>query len=149
MCEFISAVKKGRRLYFLTGEQVFDSPRGDALREWCRSADDYTSHGAIRWFYGLEERDGTNVEYTDFLSPKNFPAVIVRAIKGGAMRGRGIATNLLAQTAWAACDRVVQTARAECDRVVQPAWAEYDRVVQTAFWDLFVKPENRAVAWTL
>ena len=100
MCEFISAVKKGGGIYFLTGSQVFDSPRGKALREWCQSPDDYIGHGAIRWYYDLEQKDGKNVEYTDFSSPKNFPAVIARAIKCGDMRGLGTNVDLLVQTAF-------------------------------------------------
>ena len=64
-------------------------------------------------------------ERTDFSSPSNFPAVIVRAIKRGAFAGMGTPQGLLNQ----------------------PAWAEYEKIRQQAFWGLFADIKNRAEAW--
>ena len=76
-------------MLFLSGEQVFNTPRGKELQEFCQSKDDLTGHGAIRWFYGLDSGEGKDQECTDFSSPKNFPAVIVEAIRAGKMAGFG------------------------------------------------------------
>jgi hypothetical protein len=129
MCQFVSWVKKDRKVYFLTGKQVFCSSRGDALRAWCKSPDGYIGHGAIRWFYGLEESDGTNGECTDFITPKNFPKAIAKAIKSGAFAGLGITPEgLLSPPALVEHDRIRRTALAEYKRIERPAWAEYRRI---------------------
>ena len=136
MCEFVSYIQKGRKFYFLTGKQVFETPKGEALRKWCKSTDDYVGHGAIRWYYGLEQKDGRNVGCTDFSSPENFPTMIVRAIKRGDMQGLGTSEGLL-----------TDAADAEYKRGTAPAYAEYKRVTAAAFWGLFANPENRVKAW--
>ena len=148
ICEFVSWIKKDKKVYFLTGTQVFDSSKGEALRRWCASPyeDDYAGHGAIRWFYGLEEREGVNRECSNFSAPKNFPAVIARAIKSGEMRGLGIPPGLHTPAAQAEYDRVCAPALAEYG-VYVVTQAEYKHFKQAAFWDLFAKPENRIEAW--
>ncbi len=98
MCEFVSWIEKKEgdkvKVYFLTGKQIFASPRGEAFRKWSGNQDDYTGHGAIRFYYDFE--GGENKECTDFSMPDNFPDVIVRAIKRGDMAGfKAMPTGLL------------------------------------------------------
>lgn len=170
MCEFISAVEKDKKIYFLTADQVLgDSARAKAFREHCGNSSDYTppGHGAIRWYYNLV--GGTDREYTDFSSPANFPPEIVESIKRGEMRGLGMAEGLLnqsalaeyqriekpayaeyrriAQSAYDEYQRIEKQAYAEYERIEKPAHAEYQRIRQSSFWDLFAKPENRNPAW--
>ena len=166
MCEFVSWVEKGKKVYFLT-TPLIESEKGSVLLKNCR--EDIAGHGAIRLFYGLEQDEGTNKECVDFSSPANFPAAIVEAIKSGEMRGLGTPEGLLTpkawaqylvvkQTAWAQYEAVEQTAWAQYLVVKPPAlaqykavertaWAQYKAVEQTAFWDLFADPQNRAEVW--
>jgi len=99
MCEFVSWIEKGKKIYFLTGEQVFHTDKGQSLRTWCGSVDDYVGHGAIRYFYGLEQDEGVNKEGTTFSRPDSFPEVIVSALKRGDFKGfplpRGLLKKLL------------------------------------------------------
>ncbi len=92
MCEFVSWVERTenncQKIYFLTRKQIFDSPKGDALRKWSGDSNDYFGHGAIRFYYDFE--GGVNKECTNFTDPENFPTAIVRAIKQGDMAGFGI-----------------------------------------------------------
>jgi len=169
MCEFVSWIEKGDKVYFLTGEQVFNTRKGEALQKWCGSPDDYIGHGAIRHYYGLEQDEGTNKECTNFSTPKNFPSVISEAIKNGKMRGLAIELQLLTkpafaeyakvkqqayaeykkveQQAYAEYKKVKQQAFAEYKKVEQQAFAEYKKVEQPAFWDIFSDPKNRKRGW--
>lgn len=158
MCEFISWVEKGGKVYFLTGKKIFHTQKGKKLQEWSGSSDDYSGHGAIRYYYGLEQDEGINKECTNFATPTNFPAVIAHSIKKGDMRGLGLGKLLLSKPAWAEYEKVRQQAWAECEKVQQQAFAEYkkawqqaqaeyEKVEQPAFWDLFAFPENRVPKW--
>ena len=163
MCNFVSWIeleKAGeKKIYFLTGQQVFgEAPRAVAFREYCKSPYDYPGHGAIRWYYGLETREGLDRESEDFSSPANFPPEVVRAIKAGEMRGMGTPTGLFTApahaeyqrgraAAYAEYQRVRAAADAEYQRVRAAAEAEYQRVRAAVFGDLFAVPENRAEAW--
>ncbi len=135
MCEFISFIKKGKKIYFLDYDKIYNTEKGRLLQKET-SKDDYIGHGAIRFYYGLEQDEGKNCECTDFSTPKNFPNEIVIAIKEGRFRGMATPGELL-----------TQPALAEYEKVEQPAWAEYEKVRQTAFWDLFAIPENRNPEW--
>ena len=147
MCEFVSWVEKGVKVYFLTGKQVFGTKKGEKLREWSGSADDYIGHGAIRYYYGLEQDEGVNRECVNFTKPSNFPDVIARAIKSGDMSGLAIAPMLLSKPAWAEYYKIRQTALAEYYKIRQTARAEYDKIEQTAFWSLFGVEKYRLLAW--
>jgi len=143
MCEFISWIEKRDKVFFLTGKQVFHTRIGkEVIQKQC-GLDDYTGHGAIRLFYGLEQDEGMDKECTDFSTPDNFPAAIVRAIKKGDMRGLGTAVQLLSELAWVEHERIeqsawveykkiVQPALAKCERIEQSAWVEYKKIVQPA-----------------
>ena len=162
MCEFVSWIEHKDKVYFLTGDHVFNTPRGEMLRDWIGDKgiplDDYVGHGAIRFYYELDDKIGTQRECTDFSSPANFPAVIVDAIKQGKMRGLAAPEQLLTesalaeyekveQPAWAEYEKVRQSAWAEYEKVEQSAWAEYLKVKQSAFGDLFADVNNRAEVW--
>jgi hypothetical protein len=63
-------------------------------------SEDITGHGAIEHYFGIK---GKHCECTNFSSPKNFPAEIVKAMKSGAFRGIGIpdASQVLTKKAYA------------------------------------------------
>lgn len=147
MCEFVSWIEKGKKVYFLTGKQVFHTQKGkDLIQKQC-SEDDYVGHGAIRLYYGLEQDDGVNREYTSFSSPYGFPSVIVKAIKNGDMRGLAIPKSLLTQPVLAEYEKIQQSAWTEYKKIRQSALAEYEKIQQSAFWDLFAINDNRNPAW--
>jgi len=170
MCEFLSWIRKldGSVLY-LTHHQIYETKKGKLLREWDAGKQELTGHGAIRFYYGLNSREGQDCECTDFSTPDNFPGAIADAVKRGEFAGLGMPLQLLSTTAqeeydrlvkpaqeeydrivkpaWAEYDRIVEAARAEYDRIVEAARAEYDRLVKPALWGLFALPENRARAW--
>ncbi len=102
MCEFVSWVetheldKQGKtKIFFLTGKQIFETEKGKKLQEWAKSSEDLVGHGAIRFYYGLEQDKGTNQECTDFSFPDNFPIGIVKAIKRGDMMEFAMPRGLL------------------------------------------------------
>ena len=88
MCEFISYIQKGKKVYYLTGEQVFNTDKGKQLQEKLKS-DNY-GHAAIRFYYDLpepDERGREERECTDFSKPSNFPLKIQQSIKSGEFKG--------------------------------------------------------------
>ena len=145
MCEFVSWVEKDGKVFFLTGEDVFETKRGKELQKYCKSADDFPGHGAIRWYYNFT--GGTDKECTDFSSPDNFPNEIVAAIKSGKMRGLSIEEQLLTRPAWAEYEKIEQPAWAEYEKIEQLALAEYKKIRQSAFWDLSMNKKNRNKVW--
>ena len=147
MCEFVSYIKKGNKVLFLTNELVFHTEKGKKLQEWCKNNEDYTGHGAIRWYYGLEQDIGEDHECADFSTPDNFPDVIVRAIKNGKFRGIGSDSRLLSEAAWVEYEKVCGAALAEYEEVCGAARAEYEEVCDDTFWDLFDIPGNRNPNW--
>lgn len=88
MCEFVSWVEHEDKLYYLTAN-LLNTKEGRALKKFLGTAyaEDITGHGAIERYFGIK---GVHRECTDFSSPKNFPAEIVKAMKSGAFRGIGI-----------------------------------------------------------
>ena len=94
MCEFISWIERRDRIYFLTGDQLFRSKKGDEFRRTI-SPDDYCGHGTIRDWYGIDSGDGIDKECSDFSSPANFPHQIVEAIKSNKLRGFPMPQGLL------------------------------------------------------
>jgi hypothetical protein len=174
MCEFISYIEKNGEVLFLTGDDVFNTKRGKQLQKHCKSADDLTGHGAIRWYFGIDDKPlegGKEQECTDFSSPANFPEPIVKAIKAGLMAGfkdgtpQELLTNpalaeyekiriparaeylKIKKTAWAEYLKIKKTARAEYEKIRIPAWAEYLKIKNTAFWALFADVNNRNPKW--
>ncbi len=99
MCEFLSAIKTKTKTgedkyYYLTYSLIHNTPTGKLLQKKY-GGDDLIGHSAIREFFELRENEGENWECTDFSNPKNFPAVIVRAIKRGEFKGNTIPEGLL------------------------------------------------------
>ena len=156
MCHFISWIENGSELQFLTANDVFNTKRGRELQKHCRHDADVVGHGAIEFF--TETSGGVHKECTDFSTPKNFPEVIVAAIKAGAFAGLGTSDGLLNKKSQAEYDKareaalaeyykVCYAALAECDKVCDAALAEYDKVRYETFWKLFAYTKNRAKAW--
>jgi len=95
MCEFLSAIKKGRSLLYLTAYDIYETNKGNQLGLFTGNPEDYGGHGAIRYYYGTEKPDGTiepmkegeNVEYTDFSEPSKLPKKIVKDILAGNFKG--------------------------------------------------------------
>ncbi len=83
MCEFVSWIEGGGKVYFLTNEVV--KARLEDYKEfnsgWRR---DLCGHGAIEWFFGLEQ-GMRHLEVNDFSRIGDIPKVIVEAIKSGQM----------------------------------------------------------------
>jgi vacuolar-type H+-ATPase subunit E/Vma4 len=147
MCEFVSAVKTQHiigkdKYYYLTYELIHNTPRGKLLQEKYKG-DDLIGHSAIREYFDL--RGGDNWECTYFSTPKNFPAVIVKAIKGGEFRGFGTPEGLLSQQASAEYKKIKQQAWTEYERIRQPAWTEYKKIEQQALAE-YKKIEQQALA---
>ncbi len=150
--------KNGKDKYlFLTYELIHNTPTGKLLQKK-HGGDDLIGHSVIREYFDIRSGQGDNVEFTDFSSPKNFPAIIARAIKRGEFRGFGEPKGLLSAQA----EKVYQETKAPAWKVYQettaPAWKVYQETTAQAlkvyqetkaqvFWDLFADPKNSAEAW--
>ena len=142
MCEFLSWIEKGNKIYYLTKKQM-DSPKGEMLKERFPGEGELIGHAAIRAYYDID--DGKDCECSDFSTPANFPAVLVAAIKRGDFRGVATPNGLLSQQALAEYEKIVQQAWAEHEKIRQPAWAEYKKIEQLA-WAEYKKIEQQALA---
>ena len=145
MCHFISWIENNGELQFLTANDVFNTKRGRELQKHCENNADVVGHGAIEFF--TETSGGVHKECTDFSTPKNFPEVIVAAIKAGAFAGLGTPDGLLNKKSQAEFCKVYNAVWAEYDKVRNAALAEYDKVCYETFWKLFAYTKNRAKAW--
>ena len=108
--------------------------------------DDLVGHAAIRDYFELQSGVGENWEQTDFSKPKNFPVILVKAIKRGDFRGLGEPKGLLTAPA----GKAYQEATAPAGKAYQEAKDAAEKAYQEAkdaFWDLFSEPENRVEAW--
>ena len=149
MCEFLSAVKtkdkNGKdKYYYLTYDLIHNTPRGELLQKKY-GGDDLIGHSAIREYFEIRAGEGTNWECTSFSTPKNFPAVIVKAIKRGEFRGFGTPEGLLTEPASAEYQKIQQQAWAEYQKIQQQAWAEYQKIEQQA-WAEYQKIQQPAWA---
>ncbi len=135
MCEFISWIETAdNKIYFLTGDQIHKTKKGQDLKKYCQCDDDLRGHGAIRRYYRLANHDGKERECTDFSTPDNFPDEIVKAIKEGGMWGFGVyPKELLTAAAYAEYQKVKDAAEAEYQKVTAPAEAEYQKVTDAAY----------------
>ncbi len=172
MCEFLSWIEKGNKIYFLSGKQVFHTDKGQALRAWCGDAEDYKGHGAIRHFYELEQDEGKNKECTNFSTPDKFPDVIVKALKRGDFEGFLIPGGLLRKPLYdkyqadlkTLDDKYQADLKTLDDKYLADRKPLYDKyladrktlddkyladrkTLDDKYWALFTKPENRATAW--
>ena len=96
MCQFLSWIEKGNKVYFLTSKQI-DSPKGEILKKRFRGEGELVGHAAIRAFYDID--DGKECECSNFTTPANFPDILVRAIKRGDFRGMATPEGLLSKLA--------------------------------------------------
>ena len=168
MCEFISWIEKKGKVYFLTDEQVYNSPTGEVLNKWSQNIEeDKKGHGAIRFYFNLE--GGKERECTDFSKPDNFPIEIVIAIKNGQFQSFGRPEGLLSQPKWDAIDKEYHARRDAIHKEYQPKWdaihkeyhakrdaihkkyqAKWDAIdieYHVKFWQAFAIKRNRAEAW--
>ena len=162
MCEFLSAVKGTTKTgkdkwYFLTYDLIHNTPRGKLLQEKY-GGDDLIGHSVIREYFNLRSLQGENWEETDFSTPKNFPSILVKAIKQGDFRGFGNPMALLNASAHAEYRKQRDPLDAEYRKQRDPLdaeyqkqrdslYAEYRKQVDPLFWNLFAVPENRNPNW--
>ena len=156
MCQKYSWIEKDGDVIFLTADDVFKTRRGKQLQKHTLQID-WHSHGAIRWYYNF--KGGQERECTDFSTPENFPAPLVKAIKAGTMWGFGIDRSMfcmllqqalaeyekIKQPAWAEYKKIEQPALAEYKKIEQQAWAEYEKIKQQA-WAEYEKTKQQAWA---
>jgi len=100
MCNRYSWIEAGKDgvVWFLTGEDIYNTSYGKELQQYSQREEDYIGHGAIHLYYGLPFIPGLKnheKECSDFSTPDNFPDEIVSAIKSGKMRKLGFDKNLL------------------------------------------------------
>jgi hypothetical protein len=154
MCEFISWIEKDKKVYFLTDKMVYHTLKGRELRKFCGNQEDYIGHGAIRHYFD-DLKDGENRECSNFSSPKNFPPLIVHAIKAGDFGRLGQPKGLLKAPAWKAYEeakapawKAYEEAKATAGKAYEeataPAWKAYEEAKAPA-WKAY--EEAKAPAW--
>ena len=169
MCEFVSWVEHENNLYYLTAN-LLNTKEGRDLKKFLGTAyaEDITGHGAIERYFGIK---GVHRECTDFSSPKNFPAEIVKAMKSGAFRGIGIPDASQVLTKKAYTDYLSKRAPLYADYESKRAslyadfqskrdalyadfkskrdalYADFQSKRDDLFWDMFMDKKNRAKAW--
>ncbi len=164
MCEFLSAVrttdKNGKdKYYFLTYNLIHNTPRGELLQAKY-GGDDLFGHSAIREYFELDDK-GENWEQTDFSTPKNFPSVIVKAIKCGEFRGFLLPRGLLSQPLDDDYNAKRKPLNDDYNAKCKPLDDDYNakrklltddynakcKLLTDDYWELFTIPENRAELW--
>jgi hypothetical protein len=151
MCEFVSCVKKkgakGIKYLFLT-DSLLKTPKGKATLK--KYKDYICGHGAVRFYFGLgegvERFEGADVEYTDFSTPANFPAEIVKAIKDCNMiQIGGLPDCVFTEEGLAKVEANVERAKANVEWV--KAYAEWEKAYASIKWKVFADPLNRIEIW--
>ena len=126
MCEFISWVEHENKLYYLTAN-LLNTKEGRALKKHlgAQYAEDIKGHGAIEHYFGI---NGKHHECTDFSSPNNFPAEIVKAMQAGAFRGIGIpdVSRVLTKKAYADYESKRDSLYADYESKHAPLYADYE-----------------------
>jgi len=170
MCEFVSWVEKGDKVYFLTHDLIHSTPRGEIIQKRFQGVGEPLGHSAIRAYFEID--GGRDKECTDFSTPDNFPEPIAEAIKNGEMRGFGCPKGLLLprhRIAWMArCKALdddywarIKALDADYEAKRKPSDDDYmvrsktladnylakRKTLNDEYWDLFAKPENRNPAW--
>jgi len=155
MCLFISWVERDGAVLFLTAYDIFQTRRGEELRNFNPRSEDWIGHGAIKWYYNIKE-PVIEKECDNFSSPDNFPKEISQAIKNGEFRGLGIAIELLNKPAMVEYEKIMQLACSEYAKIEQPARVEYEKIKQQACaeyakieqpaWDEYAKIRQQAKA---
>jgi len=170
MCEFMSWVEKGDKVYFLTYDLIHNTPRGEIIQKRFPGYGEPLGHSPIRAYFGI--RGGEDKECTDFSTPDNFPEPIAEAIKNGEMRGFGCPEGLLLPKIYddyeakrkASIDDYWERRKAlrgsylakhkEVDDgyLAKRKMLEEDclaelKLLRDEYWDLFAKPENRNPLW--
>ena len=123
MCEFLSWVEKGDKVYFLTSKFIHDTPRGEIVKKRFPGEGELSGHAAIRAYFDLE--GGRERECTDFKSPANFPAEIVEALKAGGFRTFPMPEGLLCAALYADCQAKSDALYADYQAKSAPLSADY------------------------
>ena len=162
MCVFLSWIEKGGKVYFLTPNQIFNTPAGEILRKQIGSekVEDYFGHEAIRKYYG-DFVNGVEKECSDFFDPANFPNVISTSIKKGEFKGypfpMGLVNKPLDDKYWADCKPLDDKYRADLKSLADKYWADLKSLSEKhsadlkslaeKHWELFLIPKNRSTNW--
>jgi hypothetical protein len=168
MCEYISWIPKKKGNYFLTYHQVFETEKGQQLRDKLKG--DWYGHSGIKFYYDLVDTDESSYlqkECTDFSTPDNFPADIVMAIKAGEMGGYlkdnlfvllsedGIGAYSLECPSYADLNKAyadwkkADADRNKADADWNKAYADWNKAdaLGKIFWKVFSNPLNRIEVW--
>ena len=167
MCNPMSWIEleDGKLLYLTTSDM--ETKRGRSLKLYLGTSfiDDICGHGAIRYFFGTENDDGTitptergiNREDNNF-NPGILPKEIVSNIKNGEFRGIFFGEQtLLSAAAWNLYEETTDparklyeettaAARKLYEETTDPARKLYEETMAVA-WKLY--EETMAVAWKL
>ena len=128
MCEFVSWVEKGERVYFLTPHLIYNTPRGDIIQKRFPGDGEIIGHTAIRAYWQI--REGEDKECTDFSTPDNLPEVIVKAIKHGDMTGLNISVP-----------------KGILRKSLDDDYEAKRKSLYDGYWALVADPKNRSRAW--
>ncbi len=129
ICEFISWIEMpDKEMRFLTSDMIFKTRRGKELQKHDPNRGNWTGHGAIMFYFGMDKRKGAQRECNDFSTPENFPKEIVTAIKAGKMTGFDCPDALLSGPAWAEYEKIQGPALAEYKKIQGAALAEYKKI---------------------
>jgi hypothetical protein len=158
MCEFLSwiSMPNGELKYISNFE--LNTREGKKLKKELGYYfyQEIKGHGAIKTYFGIRHGKGMERECTDFSTPDNFPAEIVKKIKSGEFSQIGFSMGLLndaalaeyegiKQAAWAEYKKIEQPARTEYEEIKQAAWTEYEKIEQPAWAEY---KEIKQAAWT-
>jgi hypothetical protein len=154
MCQFISAIKDGDRYFYLTGDDLMGWKFAEYKKYNPGWMEDICGHGAIEFFYPELKGRREHWECDDFSNPENFPACIVRDIKGGMLDGIGICPDILTEerreeyyritnSAWDEYNRIKKYASRKYDETLEPAKDDRGRIIDTT-WHEYNKIFNFA-----
>jgi hypothetical protein len=148
MCDFLSWIEKDKKLFYLTADQIYNTPQGEILRKQVGSnnAEDFYGHEAIRKYYG-DFTGGDEKGCRDFSTPDKFPKVIIKAIKRGDFRGLANPEGLLTASAYKAYSKAIASAYKAHNEVTASAYKAYSKAIASAFWGSFAKLKNRNLLW--
>jgi hypothetical protein len=142
MCEFVSWVEHEDKLYYLTAN-LLNTKEGRDLKKFLGTAyaEDIKGYGAIEHYFGIK---GKHCECTDFSSPNNFPAEIVKAMKSGAFRGIGIPdeSQVLTKKAYADYESKLDSLYADYPSKLAPLYADYQSKRDSLYADYESKRDS-------
>jgi len=132
MCEFISWIKLDNEIVYLNDDCLKDK-KGRELRRHLGKAykEDVKGHGAIRWYYDIEDNVGVNQE-CESANIKNYPKQIIEDIKNCKFKEIGFNLGFLTELALKKYQDIKQPAYEKYLDIEQPAWKKYEDIQQPA-----------------